>query len=59
MEHLVVLKTHKPTEYWDRIMKTIYSSCWVFQPVGRWFSSQDNKRSLDGFCVSLCPIKTE
>ena len=43
----------------NRVTSVNSLSCWVFQPVGRWFSSQDNKRSLDGFCVSLCPIKTE
>ena len=35
------------------------SSCWVFQPVGRWFFSQDNKRSLDDFYSSGLVVVTK
>ena len=30
-----------------------FSSCWVFQPMGRWFSSQDRKRSFVCHSVRL------
>ena len=38
-----VFKAHC-TQY--NIQSHFSSSCWVFQPMGRWFSSQDRKRSF-------------
>ena len=45
-----VFKAHR-TQY--NIQSHFSSSCWVFQPMGRWFSSQDRKRSFGCHSVRL------